>query len=147
MSGGQDEASYASLTCAGICSAAICLHALGTKDVRSDAVVKRGLAWLRKNLDIGRNVGIDQSVVIGPSAWQYYHLYSLERAARVLGLTDVEGRAWYPEGARWLLGKQRPDGSWADEESRGGRPRYLDVADTCFAILFLSRATRPLTGG
>ncbi|HVG94564.1 MAG TPA: prenyltransferase/squalene oxidase repeat-containing protein [Planctomycetota bacterium] len=147
MTGAQDEASYASLTCAGICSAAICLHALGTKDVRSDAAVKRGLGWLKKNLDLTRNVGIDQSVIIGPSPWQYYHLYSLERAARVLGLTEVEGRAWYPVGARWLLEKQRPDGSWVDESGLGTRPRYMDTADTCFAILFLARATRPLTGG
>ena len=51
------------------------------------------------------NVGIDRSSISGPRPWQYYHLYSLERAARVLGLTEVEGRAWDPEGARWLLGR------------------------------------------
>ena len=47
----QDGASYASLTCACVCSLAICLHALGTKDVRSDAGIKKGLAWLDRNLD------------------------------------------------------------------------------------------------
>lgn len=145
VQGEQDSASYASLTCAGICSTAICLNALGTKDVRADAGVKKALAWLDKHLDLTRNAGIDESAVLGFSPWQYYHLYSLERAGRVLGLDTLGKRAWYPEGARWLLGAQQGDGSWADAPLGGSRPRYLTPADTCFAILFLTRATRPIT--
>jgi hypothetical protein len=147
MGGKQDEVSYASLTCAGLASAAICHHALGTKDVLADGTVKKALSWLRRSLDVEKNVGIENSAVIGPRAWQYYHLYSLERAARVLGLSAVEGREWYPKGARWLLAKQQADGSWLDDPGLGPQPSYLHVADTCFALLFLTRATKPLTGG
>jgi hypothetical protein len=146
MAGQQDDASYASLTAAGVCSAAICLHATGTKDPKSDALVKRGLDWLRKNPDLASNVGIDASRVVGPSPWQCYHLYSVERAARVLGLDEIGGRPWYGPGARWLLDAQQEDGRWEDPSLGGSRPRYLTPADTCFALLFLSRSTRPLTG-
>jgi hypothetical protein len=147
MQGEQDGASYASLTCAGICSLAICLHALGTKDVRADPGIKRALGWLDGNLDPARNVGIESSSILGPSPWQYYHLYSLERAGRVLGLDALGRRAWYPEGARWLLAAQQGDGRWDDAPGPSGkRPTYFTPADTCFAILFLARATRPITG-
>jgi hypothetical protein len=142
----QDGASYASLTCAGMCSLAICLNALGTSDVRSDAGLKKALAWLDKNLDPTHNVGVDQSEVLGPSPWQYYHLYSLERIGRVLNVETLGKHAWYAEGARWLLAQQASDGSWADGPgAMGPRPTYLTPADTCFAILFLARATRPIT--
>jgi hypothetical protein len=148
MGGVQDEASYASLTCAGACSAAICLHALAAKDVKGDPVVRKAIGWVRANLEIGKNVGIDQSSVTGhPRPWQYYHLYSLERAARVLGLQEFSTTPWYARGAQWLLEHQGPDGSWTDEIGAGAQPAYLQVTDTCFALLFLTRATKPLTGG
>jgi hypothetical protein len=114
--------------------------------VSSDATVRKALAWMRGHLDVSRNVGIEKSSVIGSRPWQYYHLYSLERAARVLGLSAVEGRAWYADGARWILAHQAADGSWADEAGPVPDPASYRVADTCFAILFLARATRPLTG-
>ncbi len=146
MGGQPDEASYASLTCAGICSTAICQAALGVKDVRGDAMVKKGLAWVRKHLDLERNANVESSSLIGPRGWQYYHLYCVERVARVLGLADLEGRAWYPKGAAFLVAKQLPDGGWLDEPGPGAQPPYFQTADTCFALLFLTRATRPLTG-
>lgn len=147
VQGEQDGVSYASLTCAGVCSLAICLAALGNKDPKADSGVKKALSWLDKRLDVSTNVGVDQSSIIGISPWQYYHLYSLERAARALNLEKVGKHAWYADGATWLLQAQRSDGSWADAEgSRGSRPAYLTPADTCFALLFLTRKTRPVTG-
>ena len=146
LQGEQDEASYASLTCAGLCSTAICVAATGAGDPKADAGVRKALGWLKKHLDVAANVGIDRSSISGPRPWQYYHLYSLERAARVLGLKEVEGRAWYPLGATWLLAHQLPDGAWLDEGGADPRHPYYQVADTCFALLFLTRATRPLTG-
>jgi hypothetical protein len=146
ISGQQDEASYASLTAAGACSAAICLHALGAKDPKTDFTVRLALGWLAKHPDPSKNEGIDQSAVLGPSPWQCYHLYSVERAGRVLGLAELGGRSWYDAGASWLLSAQKDDGHWADDPLRGDAlPTYMAVADTCFAILFLTRATRPLT--
>jgi hypothetical protein len=46
---------------------------------------------------------------------------------------------WYPEGAAVILERQRPDGSWIDVPLGNEA-----VWDTCFSILFLRRATRPL---
>jgi hypothetical protein len=147
--GEQDDASYASLTCAGLSGAAICLHAL-KKGPAKDAVVKKARAWLDEHFDATRNVGIDRSAILGPSSWETYHLYSVERVGSILGWKEIGGRAWYPEGARHLLATQRGDGSWlagGGAETFGARPRYLTTADTCFALLFLSKATPPLTGG
>jgi hypothetical protein len=148
LSGQQDDASYASLTAAGVCSAAICHHALGSKDPKKESTVVRGLAWLKSHPDVTRNAGIEKSAVLGPSPFQCYHLYSVERAARVLGLSEVGGKPWYDAGAAWLLGAQKEDGRWEDENLRSSDapPRWMTVADTCFALLFLTRATRPLTG-
>lgn len=146
LQGAQDEASYASLTCAGIASTALCVAATGGGDPKADAGVRRGLAWLRKHLDFEKNAGIDRSSIVLPRPWQYYHLYSLERTARILNLKEVEGKAWYPLGARWLLARQAADGSWVDEDGPNSRHPHFQVADTCFALLFLTRATRPLTG-
>ena len=39
---------------------------------------------------------------------------------------------WYNEGAHYLLGKQGAEGNWGARKN------------TCFAILFLRRATRAL---
>ena len=84
-----------------------------------------------------------------PSYWQCYHLYAVERAGRMLGFKKIGKQDWYAEGARWLLDNQKPDGSWRDAgvDTTARRPPYLDTADTCFAILFLTLATPPLTGG
>jgi hypothetical protein len=147
LAGAQDDSSYASLTCAGICSAMICLNSLGSKDPKSDVIVTRALAWIRGHGDVDNNVGVDMSSTIGASTWQYYHLYSLERAGRVLGAADVGGKAWYGPGAKWILSTQKGDGHWEDSYRQDPAPTYLSTADTCFALLFLTRATRPLTGG
>lgn len=146
-SGEQDESSYASLTCAGLCSAMISLTVSGVKDAKSDAMVQRAIGWLKKNPDLTTNVNMDKSSIINTSAWQYYHLYSLERAGRVLGTADVGGKPWYGPGATWLLSTQQGDGHWEDTHNMADPPSYMNTADTCFAILFLTRATRPLTGG
>jgi hypothetical protein len=147
VQGQQDATSYASLTCAATCSLAICLSALGTKDVRGDPAVKKALTWLGKNLDVTKNAGIERSEILGPSPWQYYHLYSLERVGRVLGLETLGGQPWYAAGAKWLLAAQKGDGHWDDEPgTAGARPSWMSPVDTCFALLFLTRATRPITG-
>jgi hypothetical protein len=46
---------------------------------------------------------------------------------------------WYKEGAALILSQQRSDGSW---EARAGTSG--PVPDTCFAILFLKKATKPI---
>lgn len=145
--GEQDMTSYASLTCAGACGAAVCLYALGKKQPKSQPIVARAVKWLKEHWDPTQNFWIDNSSTVAPRSWQYYHLYSVERVGSVLRMKTIGKRNWYAEGARWLLEQQRADGSWEDPQSDRGGSRYLVTADTCFAILFLARATPPLTGG
>jgi len=47
---------------------------------------------------------------------------------------------WYLNGGQTILAAQKPDGSWAESGTATIRPTW----DTCFAILFLRLATRPL---
>ena len=62
----------------------------------------------------------------------------LIRAGIFYGTERFGAHEWYPEGATYLLGEQKPDGSW-----KAGKSDH-EIWDTCFAILFLRRATRPL---
>ncbi|MDF1701746.1 MAG: terpene cyclase/mutase family protein [Planctomycetota bacterium] len=145
--GERDEGGYASLTAAGICGVALCQHAL-KKSPKSHPAVKKGSAWLKKHWTPDDNAGIEDSTFIPPSTWHCYHLYSVERAGRVLGLKKLGKRDWYAQGAWWLLDNQQSGGSWNDTrgDTTATRPPYLQTADTCFAILFLTLATPPLTG-
>jgi hypothetical protein len=74
------------------------------------------------------------------SVWHYYYLYGLERAGMLFGAETMGQHKWYPTGAHFLLKEQRDDGSW----SSGKAPTRQAAWDTCWAILFLRRATRPL---
>ena len=77
----------------------------------------------------------------GPKRQHFYYLYALERAGILYGTEHFGGRAWYAEGAKFLLETQKPDGSWRESDYAGVAP---ETWDTCFAILFLRRATKPL---
>ena len=50
----------------------------------------------------------------------------------LFGTETLGSHKWYPEGAEALLALQQADGGWGSD------------IDTCFAILFLTRATRKL---
>ena len=145
--GERDESGYASMTAACACGIALCRHAL-KKSPKSDPAIKKATAWLKEHWIAEDNAGIGESTFIPPSTWHCYHLYSVERAGRVLGWKKLGKLDWYAQGAWWLLDNQKGDGSWNDTrgDTTAGRPPYLQTADTCFAILFLSLATPPLTG-
>jgi hypothetical protein len=70
--------------------------------------------------------------------WTYYYLYGCERAGVLAGTYRFGAHDWWDEGAAWLLGQQSADGSWPVESVLSHQ------ADTCFALLFLARATVPL---
>jgi len=103
-----------------------------------DAAVLGGIAWLAQNFKPNENCGTCD-VGLTPSGILYYYLYAIERAGMLYG-TEYFGRhEWYAEGAKVLLKEQKADGSWTN-----GDQHFGPVIDTCFAILFLRRATRPL---
>lgn len=65
----------------------------------------------------------------------YYDLYSLERAMMISGTQLLDGKDWYHDGALYILYNQLGTGEW------------LDVTDTCFALLFLKKAYVAVASG
>ena len=127
-----------SMTAGGVGAMVIYDHILG-ESWKKDKAALNGLDWLGKNFSVKENPGCPRKSAIDNEAQDghltyFYYMYALERAGILFGTEVLGTREWYPEGVNVLLGAQKPDGSW-----RAG------TIDTCFAILFLRRATRPLT--
>jgi hypothetical protein len=135
---------YGSMTAGAVGSLAICGYILGEKNPRREIAVLRGLEWLGREFTVAGNPGPSEH--IPEIGWmQGYFLYALERAGMLCGVETVGTHRWYAEGANALLAAQRPEGAWLSPVPHGDRSRELNtVWDTCFAILFLKRATRPL---
>ncbi len=131
---------YGSMTAGAVGALVICEYIRG-QDWRRSAAVKSGLAWLTKHFSVTQNVGPCQHVA-NPHAFLYYYLYALERVGMLYGTDKIGERYWYPEGAKAILAAQAGNGSWS--ERPGQDHAHTPVWDTCFAILFLKRATRPL---
>jgi hypothetical protein len=137
----DETRTWGSMTCAGVASLSIVKDELrrmkspkfGAKqEDEVDEMVAGAWAWL------DRHWGMDRHPEKPGHDWYFYWLYSLERAAVLDAVQRVGGRDWYFEGAAELLARQAKDGSW-DED--GG----THTTETCFALLFLKRATAPLT--
>ncbi len=112
------------MTAGAVGALSICDFILG-RNWKADDDVNRGLAWLGSHFTVTENPERRQ-------AHHYYYLYGLERAGMLTGTEKMGAREWYAEGARFLLDAQGADGRWHN------------TIDTCFAILFLRRATRSL---
>lgn len=96
--------------------------------------LEQGIAWLAKHFVADQNPTSN-----GPKpAHRYYYLYAVERVGALLGTETFGDHDWYRAGARFLVDDQQADGCWAlwDGKETG----------TCFALLFLTRATASATG-
>jgi hypothetical protein len=103
--------------------------AYGKWQKKVDQGIRDGCAWLAENFAVDSNPG--------RGGYLLYYLYGMERDG-VLTLTRMFGKHdWYEEGANFLLKAQRPNGSWNDDANS-------DQVATCFAILFLKKATTPI---
>lgn len=118
---GEDDAGRATMTAGGIGSLVIFRWML-RKPWAGEPHVRKGMEWL------------DATVKGKLPKWHIYYLYGLERAGMLYGTDLIGTRDWYDDGAEWLIEHQADNGSWRN------------VPDTCFAILFLKRATSPLPG-
>jgi len=111
---------------------------------RIDEAVFDGLAWLDRNWSSFENPP-------RPTAqYHIYYLYSLERAMDLLGKELVGKHLWYRDGAEAILERQIRGEHGVHWETKTTHPPY-DLLDTCFALLFLKRATLdiappPVTG-
>jgi hypothetical protein len=144
-----------SMTTAGITALAIAkdrLRAKGRLDPERTRQIDRamtdGVAWLSANFAVDRNPG--------EGGWHFYYLYGLERAGALTGLARFGKHDWYREGAEHLVGTQAVDGGWTAGTSDLTGAHETRIVQTCFALLFLRRATVPplepvgppvLTGG
>jgi hypothetical protein len=115
-----------SMTAAALAGLKLCVDFL-PKEARAEAQSKgvrdRAFEWLEKRFVVEMNPGSDQS--------HYYYLYAVERLGGFYERREIGGVSWYALGARHLLDWQKKDGSW----------RSGNVEDTCFALLFLNRAS------
>jgi hypothetical protein len=138
---GFERVPYGSMSCASLCGLVIAKFYLG-QDIKKNTAIDKGLSWLGDNLTFTSNPG---TVVTGskhPKCFLYYYIYGVERVGAVLGIEQIGEHEWYPEGAAELLEEQKGDGSWNTPEDDQWS---TVIADTCFAILFLKRATQKLT--
>lgn len=112
---GNDDAngglrSYASMTYAGLKS----MIYAGVKP--DDPRVKAAIGWLKKNYDLDSNPGMGD-------AGLYYYYHTFAKALSALGqdkFVDEKGveHDWRKELIDELASRQRPDGSWVNENSK-----------------------------
>jgi len=105
-----------------------------------DAGIRDGFAWIAKHFSVRVNPGDAERADNHRAYW----LYCLERCCELSGVARLQGRDWYYEGGMQLLLAQKPDGSF-----RSGHASTLTLDSTCFAVLFLAKASGqgPITGG
>jgi Ca-activated chloride channel family protein len=121
--------SYGSMTCAGICTEALCRFYLGDRSYLGAPSIQSGLAWMAKNFSPSAN---PQS-----PRWLLYYLYSVERLGVFAATESFGEHRWYPMGAKHLVGAQKPEGYWETTEEE-------KLRGTSLALLFLTRATTPV---
>lgn len=121
----DDREVTGSMTAAGVAILAICAEQ-GVVERQIEQSISLGLRWLAREFTVDENPG--------EAEHHLYYLYGLERVGGILALERLGEHDWYGAGARKLVRMQRHDGRW------GTQPQ------TAFALLFLSKATAPVTG-
>lgn len=127
-----------SMTTAGVTVLAIARDALGERlDKRTAKEVEQalagGVAWVETHLSWRENPG-------QPQRWHHFFLYGVERVGALLKLDVLGDVSWYWSGAEYLVGAQQKDGNW---KAIGGSEGPVD---TVLALLFLTKATAPVSG-
>ncbi len=142
-----DAITYGSMTCAGICALIVIRDELEkdpkhkakwtAREKQVDQAIYDGLAWLVANWSVTQNP---------PRARYrlYYYLYSLERVGMLGAVDYIGGHDWYVQGATEMLDHQKPDTQRPATDAFWHTQTEIDpcdVYDTCYALLFLKRAT------
>ena len=155
----------AAMTAGGVSSLVICRSELLVTremtpklDTDSEHAIWDGIAWLAANWNPAAILAAaDEQSAREREALSkglfYYELYGVERAGVLAGVEWMGGRDWYGEGADPILSQQQKDGSWLGlnmgpiVEDIAARANAYHVVNTCFALLYLKRATVPVRRG
>ncbi len=129
---------YGSMSAGAVGSVALLDYMLDI-DWKKDPVVACGMSFLAAHFTVTENFGPPQERPAGTAEFLYYYLYAIERAGILVGTETIGDHRWYLEGAKFLVEDQKPTGAW-EHAGDWNKPTW----NTCFAILFLKRATRPL---
>ncbi|MHC5039164.1 MAG: hypothetical protein ACYTHM_17795 [Planctomycetota bacterium] len=129
-------ATTGSMTCVGISSIAIALSGLSRKcppllREKAKKSLWDGIAWLTHNWKVEENPKHPEK------RWHFYYLYGLERSGVLTWQRHFGKHDWYREGAEFLVARQMASGGWDCPICPGV------INNTCFALLFLTRATVP----
>jgi len=124
-----------SMTAAGATILAICDEQLRGKGKSGalNALARRGGEW------IGANWAGPKNPREAVDRWNVYYLYGVERLGSLLKTETFGAHKWYREGATALVAMQGAKGEW-------GTSYGDNVANTCFALLFLGKATAAASG-
>ncbi len=142
---GERETPSASMTAAGISILGIAKEGAG-RDLppplgRSlERAQRMGLAWLEREFSVEGNPH-------GAPAWHFYWLYGLERVGSLMQVELIGEYDWYRLGAARLVREQHDDGEWRTGGPVDWPVEPLPLSNTCFALLFLTKATAPSSGG
>jgi len=139
-----------SRTCIGLATLAICrdellrrgsdeaINSLRVLEPKMKIAVRDGLGWLNKFFSVKANPGTKSFGRLQKMPmhgyWYYYYLYALERVGVLIPTRFVGLHDWYLEGTKEVLKRQKKNGAWVETNN---------LVDTCFALLFLRRATIP----
>jgi hypothetical protein len=120
----------------GVSNLSIALSELGAKATpmlkeKAQKGIRDGLAWLSHNWKIDKNPHHPNEM------WHFYYLYGLERVGVLTWQRSIGKHDWYREGAEELFKRQAGEGYFADVKFPA------PINNTCFALLFLTRATVP----
>jgi hypothetical protein len=105
----------------------------GVKLVDIDEHLQKSLDWMTNNFSVAN-----------PKGWPIYYLYGLERLSALADVDAYGSTSWYESGAMYLVGAQKPDGSW--EGMIPIAKQFPAVAHTSLALLFLKKSTAKTIG-
>lgn len=135
------QAGSGAMTAGGLAALAICKFYL-KEDLSRDKHIKNAAKWLGEHFNVTNNPkgGIQEKQCY------YYYLYALERAGDLAQQETFGKYHWYSHGAEHLVATQQQDGHWPALD-RDNKMLECPLEATCFAILFLKRATTSLATG
>ena len=125
-----------SMTAAGIAVLSVASQQVKRPPRDWTAALGKGLAWIEENftVDINPYPGSNEG---HQNTHHRYYQYGLERVGSLMNVEQIGEHDWYSAGALQLCDSQNDQGKWGGQH------------DTCFGLLFLTRATsknKPTSG-